>query len=368
MYNGFFDGKKALVTGVAGVKGSWLALELLQAGAQVVGADIKTPEPDSNFHAAGLRDKISFVQGDVADPVLMRSLTADVDCVFHLAAVALVGAARRDPLEAYRSNAFGCAVVLEAIRLSDSVKYAVFVTTDKVYRSKGSGAWVEEDPLVATGPYPVSKACAEHIISDYFREYLRSRGVKLGIGRAGNVILGGDVHSSSRTNGAGRLFVDCFEALMQGKPPSVFQPDFTRPYSYGLDILSGYMTLMSRLDSDVINGEAFNFGPHEQDGEKNSVLAAKICELWGAGIMWKPGPPRKEPFEAQSLSWDKARSRLAWQPAYALDETLQATARWYKEWSEKGKAAGEGGMYEFDLSLIREHRDSARRLGIWWAC
>jgi CDP-glucose 4,6-dehydratase len=367
MFGGFFKGKKVLVTGVAGVKGSWLALELLEAGSQVVGMDLELPESHSNFMATGLKEKISFVQGDVTNLSLMQDLLKDIDYIFHLAAVVLVGEARRNPLEAYRTNTLGTATVLEAVRVSDSVERAVFITTDKVYKSKGNEAWVETDPLVATGPYPVSKACAEFIIADYYRDYLHQAGKRVGIGRAGNVVVGGDFHSSQRTSGAGRIFVDCFVALMENQAPELFTPKFTRPYTYGLDILTGYMTLMSRLDCEEVDGKAFNFGPHEQYGVENTLLATKICELWGTGPMWRSGTPRDEPFEKQSLSWDKARRWLAWQPAYTLYEALRDTQRWYREWSDRGKTSGEGGMYEFNKSLIREHRDAARRLGIWWA-
>ncbi|MGH9755768.1 MAG: NAD-dependent epimerase/dehydratase family protein, partial [Blastocatellia bacterium] len=266
MFRGFFKGKRILVTGVTGVKGSWLALELLEAGAQVIGVGIKPPESDSNFVLANLGAKITFHQGDVADLSLMRELMEDTDGVFHLAAVALVGDARRNPLETYRTNTLGTATVLEAIRLSDSVKYAVFVTTDKVYKPKGGEIWNETDPLFATGPYPVSKACAEQIITDYYYNYLRPAGKRLGVGRAGNVIIGGDFYSTEKTNGAGRIFVDCFDALIKKQSPKIFTPKFTRPYTYGLDILSGYLTLMSELDNEGVDGEAFNFGPHEQYG------------------------------------------------------------------------------------------------------
>ena len=370
MFGGFFRDKSVLVTGVAGVKGSWLALELLDAGSRVVGVDNRRPEPESNFAAAGLGKKTSFVQGDITDLSLMTALMKDVDCVFHLAAIALVGEARRNPLETYRSNTFGAASVLEAMRLTDRVKHAVFVTTDKVYKSKAGELWTETDPLGATEPYPVSKACAEFIIADYVRAYLRPAGKRVGVGRAGNVVIGGDFNSSRKTNGAGRIFVDCFDALMRGEPPVIFKPHFTRPYTYGLDILSGYMALMSGLDGEGVNGEAFNFGPHEQYGVENALIATQICELWGGGIMWRKSGPeadRIEPFEKQSLAWDKARERLGWQPAFALPESLRDTTRWYKEWADRGRARGEGGMFEFSRSLIHEHQAAARRLGIAWA-
>lgn len=368
MFGGFFKKKKVLVTGVAGVKASWLALELLEAGSQVIGVDIKHPEPESNFTASGLAKRITFVQGDITDLSLMKRVMKDVQCIFHLAAMAIVGQARRNPLETYRCNTFGTACVLEALRLSPRVKYAVLVTTDKVYKTK-DGAWVETDPLGATEPYPVSKACAEFIIADYYRAYLQRTGKRVAVARSGNVLIGGDFNSSHKTDGAGRLFVDCYDALMEGRPPVVFNPHFTRPYTYGLDILSGYMALMSQLDKEDVNGEAFNFGPHEVYGVENALVATKICELWGNGIMWKKGPrpDRIEPFQKQSLAWDKARQRLGWQPAYTLQEALRDTTLWYKQWAESGKAAGEGGMYEFNRELIHTHRQAARSLGIQWA-
>jgi CDP-glucose 4,6-dehydratase len=364
MFGGFFQGKRILVTGVSGVKGSWLALLLLEAGSRVVGVDIGWPRRESNFWAAGLRDKITFVQGDVTDLALMRQLMNGVDGVFHLAAVGLVHEAQRNPWEAYRTNSWGVVTVLEALRLSESVDDAVFITSDKVYRSKNGEAWIEADPLVASGPYPVSKACAEYIIADYHGTYLREAGKHVAVARAGNVLIGGDFHSSQRTEGAGRICVDCVEALMENRAPEIFKPRFTRPYTYGLDVLAGYMTLMSKLDSDNVDGEAFNFGPQEQNGIENGVLATKICELWGSGITWRSGPSRDEPFEKQSLSWEKARERLAWQPVYTLDEALRDTVRWYKRWAEERKVGGEGCMDEVNSWLITRHRDAAARLGL----
>jgi CDP-glucose 4,6-dehydratase len=368
VFNDFYVGKKILVTGVAGVKGTWLALALLEAGAVVSGIDIASPDGGpSNFAASGLVNRITFVQGDVNDLPLMRDLVNDADGIFHLAAKALVRDAYKNPFEAYRSNTLGAAAVLEAIRQAPSKKRAVFVTTDKVYKPKNGELWVEADPLGASGPYPVSKACAEWIISDYERSYLGPAGHLVGIARAGNVVIGGDPYSSRRTDGAGRIFVDCFDALSRGQAPEIFRPDFTRPYTYGLDIISGYMTLMSKLGEEGIAGEAFNFGPYEQFGVSNSLLATKICELWGAGIMWRTGTQRDEPFEFQSLSTEKSRRRLRWRPAFTLYEALQATARWYKAWAEESGSRCPGSMGNLNCKLLAEHRLAALHLGIEWA-
>jgi CDP-glucose 4,6-dehydratase len=367
MFNDYFEGKRVLVTGVAGVKGTWLALALLDAGAEVLGLDIVLPERDSNFVASGLAGRIRFTQGDVTDLALVRKLIGEADAVFHLAALALVHDAHRHPYEAYRTNTLGTVAVLEALRLSTGPKRAVLVTTDKVYKPKSGELWVESDPLGSSGPYAVSKACAEFVIADYQRAYLGSSGCLAGVARAGNVLIGGDFHSSRRTQGAGRIFVDCYEALAEGRPPEIYSPGFARPYTYGLDILSGYMTLMSMLDHDGIAGEAFNFGPYEQHGVPNALLATKICELWGTGVMWRSGHPREEPFDLQSLAFDKSRQRLGWRPAYTLYEALQATTRWYQEWNRQRGSGTEHSMYEFNRALLREHQTSARNLGIAWA-
>src|SRR5438045_2796090 len=307
MFNNFYQGKTILVTGVVGVKGTWLALALLEAGAQVKGIDLRPPDPESNLAASGLSALISFTQGDVNDLPLMRHLVDGVDGVFHLGAKVSVRDAHRNPFEAYLANTLGVATVLESIRLSPKPKRAVFVTTDKVYKPKDGELWVETDPLGATGPYAVSKACAEWIIADYHRNYLGPAGHLTGIARAGNVLIGGDRYSSRATQGAGRIFVDCFEALAEGRAPEIFSPSFTRPYTYGLDVLSGYMTLMSRLHEEGVAGEAFNFGPYEQYGVSNALLATKICELWGGKIMRQSGNGREAPFEYQSIVFEKSR-------------------------------------------------------------
>jgi CDP-glucose 4,6-dehydratase len=367
MFENYFEGKCVVVTGVAGVKGTWLALMLLHAGATVIGLDKRPPAARSNFRATGLGSRIRFVQGDVRDLPLMRRLIEEAHCVFHLAAEAIVGQAHRNPLETYGSNTLGTATILEALRLATVPKRGVFVTTDKVYRPKPKDeAWVESDELGATGPYAVSKTCAELVIRDYNHSYFAGSETRIAVARAGNVLVGGDDHASSNTQGGGRIFVDCYQALTDGHAPEIFRPSFTRPYSYGLDILSGYLSLMSLLDQDQVAGEAFNFGPREQLGVSNGELATRICELWGGSALWQSGPPRDEPFEYQSLSTDKSWRRLGWRPAYTLDDALRDTTAWYKAWARLGPDVSEGCLYDLNRSLVAGHQSAAARLGLEW--
>ena len=368
MYHDFFARKRILVTGVAGVKGSWLALALLRTGASVIGVDRRVRGIESNFSSAGLRKHIDFIEGDVTDRVLIEKLVNRADGVFHLAAVALVRQAHEHPLDAYQSNTLGVVTMLEAIRKATRPVRVVFVTTDKVYRPKGGELWLESDPLVASGPYAVSKACAEFVIADYQRTYFTAGSDRLiGVARAGNVVIGGDFYSSRSNRGGGRIFVDCFDALMRNRAPEIFCPNFTRPYTYGCDILSGYMSLMAQLHRSDVAGQAFNFGPCEQYGVSNAYLATKICELWGGNTMWRPGVLRDEPFELQSLSIQKSQHILGWRPAYTLDQALHDTTRWYREWAALGQSTAEGCMYNLDIQLLQEHQEAARRLGIPWA-
>lgn len=332
MTDGWFAGRRVLVTGVTGVKGTWLAMALARAGADVVGLDVVAPTAASHFALARVGERIRFVHGDVCDLALVQSLTDDADAVMHLAAVSLVGESRARPLETYRTNAFGTAVVLEALRRSDRCDRALVVTTDKVYRNNGGVPWVEDDALFATDPYPVSKACAEEIIRDYVHTYLDGAGKHVVTARAGNVLLGGDPYSSAVLDGRGHLHVDCFEALLAGRPPQIFNPAFTRPYTYGLDIVRGYTTALAVADRADVRGEAFNFGAQEVLGVENGVVATKICEAWGGDIRWEHASGRFEPFERQSLDWSKAARVLDWRPAYSIDDTVRDLADWYRAW------------------------------------
>jgi CDP-glucose 4,6-dehydratase len=249
----------------------------------------------------------------------------------------------------------------------------VLVTTDKVYRDKGGEPWVESDPLGATDPYPVSKAAAEWVIADYHRTYFADRigsgelEKRIGVGRAGNVLVGGDLYSSRTTDGAGRVFVDCYEALAAGQAPQIFRPGFTRPYIYGLDVIAGYMALMSRLDEEGMPGEGFNFGPLEVLGVPNGDLATRICDSWGEGPRWETGAARDEPFQAQSLDWSKAEERLAWRPAYTLEDAVRDTTRWYRPWSELGENPADGSLADLTADLLDTHRRAAQDAALAWA-
>ena len=349
---------RVLVTGVTGVKGTWLALDLARRGVDVVGVDRVAPTPDSHFARGRVGEHIQFVQGDICDVDLMRSLVDGVDAVMNLAAVSLVGESRDNPLDTYRTNTYGTAVMLEAIRCSDRCGRGLFVTTDKVYKSADGVPWVEDHPLFATDPYPVSKACSEEVIRDYVNTYLAEVGKHIVVARAGNVLLGGDPYSSEILNGRGHLHVDCFESLLAGRPPQIFNPVFTRPYTYGLDIIRGYVTALSNAHREGVRGEAFNFGAQEVLGVENGVVATKICEQWGTGLMWEHANGRFEPFEKQSLDWSKAERVLGWRPAYSIDETIADLAIWYRAYGERRLSGDAFTMDDVDRDLFDRYESA----------
>lgn len=311
--------KRVLITGVLGIKGTWLTALLLKIGAEVIGLDIRKPDSKLVCVQTGLIDKITFVRGDVCDLALLKQLIQNSDCVFHLAAVSTVGASRKDPLEAYRSNTLGTATIMTA--LSTSLVPTVMVTTDKVYHPKLS-PWKEDDLLFAKGPYSVSKACAEKIIEDWSLPNIK-------VARAGNVILGGDPVTSMKYPGSGRIVPDCLEALSNNRKPVIFSPHQFRPYIYGLDVLYGYLLLCSSSFSGP-----FNFGPLE--GKiSNQDLVNLICELWGTDLEWKTGEKREEPFFTQEIDWSKAKNKLGWYPRYTIKDALKAVIKWQKSSDHK---------------------------------
>ena len=356
MYNGYYEGKTVLVTGVAGFKGTWLTISLLKAGAKtVIGLD-KDRRPKSNFVMSGLDQVTTFVQGDTRDSALMLRLLTDyqVEVVVHLAAQPIVKIAYRNPLETIESNIMGTAVVLEAIRHAPSVERCVVATSDKAYGDKGGALYVEEDRLHGEDIYSVSKSAADLITQAWITNYYKGAGIHGGIVRCGNIIGGGDWS-------AGRIVVDCVAAFYDGRSPDIHNPHMVRDYFYVLDAISGYLTLGAALDQDRISGGAFNFGPREHD-IGNDDLATRLCTLWGQNITWQHTPP-VEPFPEipkQTLSWEKAESVLNWSPVYTLDETLQDTMEWYRGWREEA-------LDELNMRLLDRYDDRAAELGLDWA-
>ncbi|AKT37130.1 CDP-glucose 4,6-dehydratase [Chondromyces crocatus] len=329
MLNDFYAGKRVLVTGHTGFKGSWLCRWLQRMGAQVVGFALPPEQVPNLFEAANIGRGMTSVSGDVRDLAALSEVVAEhrPELVFHLAAQALVRRSYRDPVETFGANVMGTVNLLEACRRVASARAIVVVTSDKCYENK---EWVwgyrENEPLGGHDPYSASKACAELVTSAFQRSYFGAEGgPAVATARAGNVIGGGDWSED-------RLVADIVRAAAQGKPVLIRNPRSTRPWQHVLDPLAGYLSLGQRLhETGQAHVGAWNFGPME-DPLPVGELARRLVESLGHGALEIAPVDPAAPHEATALRLDcsKARARLGWRPRLGIEQTLTLTAAWYR--------------------------------------
>jgi len=324
-----FAGKRVLVTGHTGFKGSWLAFLLKELGAEVTGCALP-PEPGpSHFELLQLERHITHVVLDIRDGPALRAAfeSFQPEYVFHLAAQALVRRSYHDPVTTFATNVLGSINVLEAVRQCPSVRSLVYVTSDKCYENV---EWIwgyrENDRLGGRDPYSASKAAAELVFSAYNRSYFSSR-PELGAAtaRAGNVIGGGDW-------AADRVVPDCVRAAERNQPVRLRNPRATRPWQHVLEPISGYFLLASRLRDDPARyGGSWNFGPSDSEVRTVEEVANAICLALGRPPAETDGAPASQ-HEAQllQLNCDKAHRLLGWHARWSPDKALAATAEWYK--------------------------------------
>ena len=336
----FYAGRRVLVTGHTGFKGSWLAHWLAVLGAEVSGFAL-APEAPSLFEAARVSERMQSVLGDVRDlGVLQRALEASsAEVVFHLAAQSLVRRSYREPVDTYATNVLGTAHLLEACRHCQSVRAVVVVTSDKCYENRELDVGYREDaPLGGRDPYSSSKAAAELVTAAFRASFFAGDGrVGVGSARAGNVIGGGDWSED-------RLVPDVVRGAWRGEPIVIRNPKSTRPWQHVLEPLAGYLVLAERLYRDPQEfSEAFNFGPAEEAAVDVATLAQKLVSILGRGTLELRPDDTGEPHEARQLTLDssKARARLGWAPQLSFDEALKHTADWYREFEAVPARAAE---------------------------
>jgi CDP-glucose 4,6-dehydratase len=323
----FWDGRRVLVVGHTGFKGSWLSLWLHRLGAQVAGLSLPPPTEPSLFVLAGLGDLVATMTGDIRElgSVLCAMRDWQPEIVFHLAAQALVRRSYREPVETYATNVMGTVHVLEAVRAVGSVRAVVVITSDKCYENR-EWPWPyrETDAIGGHDPYSSSKGCAELVTAAYRRSFLAgSTGVATA--RAGNVIGGGDWAED-------RLLPDCMRALTAGRRIVIRNPHAIRPWQHVLEPLCGYLLLAERLAAEAAAfDDAWNFGPADEDARPVSWLASRVVEHWGAGAAWSPESD-DGPNESASLRVDASRARmhLGWSPRLQLETALAWTVEWHR--------------------------------------
>jgi CDP-glucose 4,6-dehydratase len=343
----FWHGKRVLVTGHTGFKGSWLALWLHRLGAEVHGCALPPPTSTNLFSVARVADVLrSHVIADVRDgaAVLKAVRSTDPEIVFHLAAQPLVRQSYHEPVETYATNIMGTVNLLEAVRSCKAVRAVVNVTTDKCYDNR---EWVwgyrEGEALGGSDPYASSKACAELVTAAYRASFLAQTGVAVATARAGNVIGGGDWADD-------RLVPDFFRAARAGRPLEVRHAGATRPWQHVLEPLSGYLVLAERLFSaDAQFADAWNFGPVDEDAMPVRELLDRLVSKV-AGMRWSE-TQASALHEASYLKLDssKARSLLGWRPRWRLEDALDRTVAWDHAWRSGND------MQEFCISQIEAH-------------
>jgi len=363
LFDDVYRGKKVLVTGHTGFKGSWLSAWLSGLGAEVTGYSIDVPTEPSNFKVMNLSSKLRHIEGDVRNLEHLKKVFDDFtpDIVFHLAAQAITRRSYDIPQETFHSNLIGTVNILECLRKSPSVKAAVLITSDKCYQNvEWMWGYRENDRLGGDDPYSASKACAEVASQAYMRSFFSKKDApRVATARAGNVIGGGDW-------AVNRIVPDCYKAFSGNGTLKIRSPKATRPWQHVLEPLSGYLWLGANLlrGADGVAGESFNFGPAGNADRSVENLIKKFTEVWGGGqwITDKAEGTSKKEATLLKLNCDKAMNRLGWHSVLSFEETVRMTADWYKTYYEGGP-----DMYEYAFEQIKEYTDSARRQGLIWA-
>lgn len=344
----FWAGRRVLLTGHTGFKGSWLALWLHEMGAKVSGLSLPA-EPVSLFRQARIAELIEHREGDIRDVDAVREAVreADPEIVFHLAAQPLVRLSYEMPVETFATNVQGTVHVLDACRNAPSLRAVVCVTSDKAYENR---EWVwpyrESDPMGGHDPYSASKGAAELIIAAYRNSFFNGEASPLVASvRAGNVIGGGDW-------AADRLIPDIVRALIAGESPIVRNPTAIRPWQHVLEALGGYLLIaeaLARGERRVATG--WNFGPADDDTQPVSWIADHMTKRWGGPDWIHPGG-NTGPHEANVLRLDcaMARTQLGWRPNWRLEEALSRIVGWHKD------VAGGADARDVTLRQLADYR------------
>jgi len=337
-----YVGRRVLVTGHTGFKGSWLCQWLLNLGATVSGYALQPPTSPALFDALELKQRMQDVRGDVRDAAKIQQEVRrfEPEFVFHLAAQPLVRYSYQQPVETYETNVLGTVYLLEALRQWNQPCSVVVVTTDKCYENREwCYGYREVDPMGGADPYSSSKGMAELAVSAWRRSYWQDCRIRLASARAGNVIGGGDWALD-------RIVPDCIRALQAGLPVDVRNPGATRPWQHVLDPLAGYLLLASRLDPSAVSDQkvaplcdGFNFGPAvESSRPVRDVVETLLKYLPGSWRNLHAGAALHE-AGLLHLCTDRARHVLGWRPVWDFEQTVFRTAEWYSEYAETRDAA-----------------------------
>jgi CDP-glucose 4,6-dehydratase len=339
----FWKGRRVLLTGHTGFKGSWLSLWLDSLGASVTGYALDPPTQPNLFELARVARCIRSIRGDIRDFPQLKATIAECrpEVVIHMAAQSVVRRSYEDPIETYSSNVMGTVHVLEALRQLQQPCVVVNVTSDKCYANR---EWVwgyrEDEPMGGRDPYSNSKGCAELVTTAYRESFFppesfESHGVALASARAGNAIGGGDWTSN-------QLIPDLIRAFLAGEPCLIRNPLATRPWQFVLEPLRGYLMLAERVAQDPVRfASGWNFGPADEDAKPVSWIADELVRLWGNQAAWNHDGSQ-HPHEAHLLKLDASKSKayLGWHPLLPINLALEWIAEWYRAFQAESNLEG----------------------------
>ena len=359
-----YAGKRVLVTGHSGFKGSWLCEWLLALGANVTGLGLPPETDPSLFTQLQLANRLDSIFGDLrsADGVRRVITESQPDFVFHLAAQPLVRRSYREPLATWQTNVLGSIHLLEALRTLQKPCVAIMVATDKCYENR---EWLfgyrENDPLGGADPYSASKAASEIAVATWRQSFFRNHPVRIASARAGNVIGGGDWAED-------RIVPDCARAWIANRPLRIRNPRATRPWQHVLEPLSGYLWLAAQLARQPTAGSplesAFNFGPTSESNRSVQDLVEEARKFVPGE--WIDGSDPQAPHEATllHLSIDKAHALLGWRPVWSFTDAVRETLRWY---FDVAHAQEPSKAIKLTQDQIQAYCGRAQEAGLPWA-
>ena len=326
----FYNGKRVLLTGHTGFKGSWLSKILFMCGAKLTGYALNPPTDTNIFDILGLEKYMDSVVGDIRDLEHLKKVFDEVEpeYVIHMAAQPIVRDSYERPVYTYETNVMGTVNIMECVRLSKSVKSFLNVTTDKVYENKEQDkGYVETDFLDGYDPYSNSKSCSELVTHSYKKSFLAD--LPVSTARAGNVIGGGDFAKD-------RITPDCVRAAISGKPVIIRNPNSIRPFQHVLEPLFIYLYIVMRQEQDRERYEGYyNVGPDDSDCVNAKTLVGSFKRAWGEGFDFKiksDGGPHEAGF--LKLNCDKLKKVYGWKPVLNVHDAIDLSVEWYKAWSK----------------------------------
>ncbi len=344
-----YNGKRVLITGDTGFKGTWLSLWLTKLGSTVYGISLPSVTEPSLFDVLKMDEKIIHTSLDIRDYECIKTQVAEINphFIFHLAAQPLVRQSYIDPLETFTTNIIGTTNLLQSAKLLTELEGIVVITSDKCYyNEEWEYGYRESDRLGGYDPYSASKACVELIVDSYRNSFYQELGIPIASARAGNVIGGGDWSKD-------RLIPDFVRASSQAGVLELRNPYATRPWQHVLEPLFGYLLLGKSLMEGQQKGEAWNFGPYIQGNASVEYVINSALSLWCKAQVKMD--KNKQPHEASLLKLDisKADLKLNWSPVLSLDESIERTITWYKTYYE----SKEIDMLAYTLGQIKEYED-----------